>query len=72
VPNFFPLEPPGAGLGGVEILGGHGYSQTLNAHNSASIWPVWMILVSFFSFFDGLSCELIRNPKWFANIFLDP
>ena len=71
MPNFFALEPPGAGLGGVEILGGRGYPQTLNAHNSASIWPIWMILVSFFLFFNGLSYELICNPKFFAKKCLD-
>ena len=72
MPNFFTLEPPGAGLGRVEILGGREYPNTLNAHNSASIWPIWVILVSFFSFFNGLSCELICNSKLFANNFLDP
>jgi hypothetical protein len=72
VPNSFVLEPPGATLVGVEILGGRGYPQTLNTHNSASIWPIWMILVSFFSFFDGLSCELICNPKLFVKKLLDP
>jgi hypothetical protein len=72
VPNSFALEPPGAGLEGVKVVGDLGYPQTLKAHNSASIWPIRMILVSFFLFFNGLSYELICNPKLFAKQFLDP
>jgi hypothetical protein len=72
VPNFFDLEPPGTGLRGVEMLWDRGYPQTMNTHNAASMWPICMILVSFFSFFNRLSCELICNPKLFVKKILDP
>ena len=72
MPNFFALEPPGAVLGGVKILGGREHPQTLKAHNSASIWPICMILVSFFLFFKGLSHEPICNQISRVKIVLDP
>jgi hypothetical protein len=68
--KIFLLSHQGRGRArGGRNFWGHGYPQTLKAHNSASIWLIWMILVSFFLFFNGLSYELICNPKFFSNFF---